>query len=169
MDEAWRHLSSCINLQSCRYWAAENPLIQEHVLHSDKISVWWAISDRRIVGPIIFYYNVSNELYGRIFAEFVEQLYKYRVDSSYFQQDSNLHTTHLMVLVTSFFEDRIVSNDLRPYWSPVFNSYDFYLSDILKDRVHASRPSTLVHLRDYITWEINNKLVSTGFWEHPEV
>jgi hypothetical protein len=54
-DEAWFHLSGYLNSQNTRIWSTENPHeIIEVPLHPQKIGVWAAVTQRRIIGPIFF-------------------------------------------------------------------------------------------------------------------
>ena len=54
-DEAHFTLSGCVNRQNSRFWALENPhLIHENPLHSEKVTVWCAISAQHIIGPYFF-------------------------------------------------------------------------------------------------------------------
>jgi len=44
-----------INKQNCRYWAAENPReLHERPLHSEKMTVWCAMSRLGVIGPFFF-------------------------------------------------------------------------------------------------------------------
>jgi len=54
-DEAHFHISSTVNKQNIRCWAAENTrTIHQRLLHSPKVIVWWALSTVGIVGPYFF-------------------------------------------------------------------------------------------------------------------
>lgn len=54
-DESWFYRTGYINSQNMRIWCGENPHeLVETTLHPDKIGVWAAISQRRIIGPIFF-------------------------------------------------------------------------------------------------------------------
>ena len=70
-DDTWFHLTSHVNSQNTRYWAAENPhLVHEQPLQGKKIGVWCAVSWMCIFGPIFFDRTVSTEVYVNIFEEF---------------------------------------------------------------------------------------------------
>jgi hypothetical protein len=60
-DEAWFHLSGYVNSQNTRLWASENPhaLFQEP-LHSQKLGVFCALSQRRIIGALFLYTTVTS-------------------------------------------------------------------------------------------------------------
>jgi len=54
-DEAWFHLSGCVNTQNTRLWSSENPhAVHEKPLHDQKLGVWVAISRWHNVGPLFF-------------------------------------------------------------------------------------------------------------------
>ncbi|CAJ0956957.1 unnamed protein product [Ranitomeya imitator] len=52
------HLSGCVNKQNMRYWSETNPReVHERPLHSDRVTVWCAISRVGIIGPYFFQDN----------------------------------------------------------------------------------------------------------------
>jgi hypothetical protein len=54
-DEAHFHLSGYVNKHNFRYWAAANPQqLHERPLHSDKVTIWCAISSNGVIGPYFF-------------------------------------------------------------------------------------------------------------------
>ena len=54
-DEAHFHLSGCVNKQNFRYWSENNPrVIHQKPLHSDRATVWCAVSRMGIIGPYFF-------------------------------------------------------------------------------------------------------------------
>ncbi|XKL60012.1 hypothetical protein PGB90_001028 [Kerria lacca] len=60
IDEAWFHLSGYINSQNYRVWSNENPhVFKETSLHSIKVGVWCAISQRQV----FFEKTVNSEVY----------------------------------------------------------------------------------------------------------
>jgi hypothetical protein len=61
-DEAWFHLSGYVNSQNYRIWRTETPHnYTETALHPQKIGVWYAISRRRIIGPLFFETSINAE------------------------------------------------------------------------------------------------------------
>jgi len=51
-DKAHFHISSTVNKQNIRYWAAKNPrTIHQRPIHIPKVTVWCALST---VGPYFF-------------------------------------------------------------------------------------------------------------------
>jgi hypothetical protein len=54
-EEASFHTSSYVNKQNCWFWAINNlPELHQHLLHSEKVTVWCAISCGGIIGPYFF-------------------------------------------------------------------------------------------------------------------
>jgi hypothetical protein len=54
-DEAYFHLSGYVNSQNMRMWSSQNPhFFTEAPHYPQKIGVWAAISQRRIIGPYFF-------------------------------------------------------------------------------------------------------------------
>jgi hypothetical protein len=59
-DESWFHTSGYLNSQNLRIWSTENSHeIVEEALYAEKIGVFAAISQRRIIGPIFFQGNIK--------------------------------------------------------------------------------------------------------------
>jgi hypothetical protein len=73
-DEAWFHLSGYVNAQNTHLWGSENPrALFEEPLHSQKVGVFCALSQRRIIGPMFFYTTITSQVYIELFREFVNQ------------------------------------------------------------------------------------------------
>ena len=54
-DEAVFHVSGLVHKHNCRIWATENPhATTEIAMHSPKVVVWCAMSNKTIVGPYFF-------------------------------------------------------------------------------------------------------------------
>jgi hypothetical protein len=74
-DEARFHLQGYINTQNNRYWSWQNPhLTREVPLCSAKVSVWCALSARRIVVPLIFNETINCARYLRVDGQQLQQL-----------------------------------------------------------------------------------------------
>lgn len=75
-DEAHFHLSGCGNKQNMRYWCERNPReLHEKPLHSDRVTVWCAVSRVGIIGPYFFQKNnhavtVTSDRYVTMLREF---------------------------------------------------------------------------------------------------
>jgi hypothetical protein len=141
-----------VNSQKSCYWSAENPrLINELPLHDEKISIWCAISARRIIGPIFYEDTVNgaryvNNILSPFFAELKEEEKLYSV----FQQDSAAsHMAHASLKsLREILGYCIFSHGLWPPHSPDLSPYDFYLWGSLKDKVYKANPYTLEELRN---------------------
>jgi len=54
-DEAHFHVSGFVNKQNFRYWSQANPrALHKKPLHSQKVTVWCAMSALGIIGPYFF-------------------------------------------------------------------------------------------------------------------
>ena len=77
-DEAHFHISGCVNKQNMRYWSSANPReIHQRLLHSDRVTVWCAISRIGIIAPYFFdgddcTVTVNSERYVTMIQEFLE-------------------------------------------------------------------------------------------------
>jgi hypothetical protein len=120
-DEAWFHLSCYVNSLKTRLWGSENPhALFEEPLHSQKVGVFCALSQRRIIGPMFFDTTVTSQVYIELFREFVNQLGDQELTLGYYQQDEATSLTFgvSMAEVESFFPDRVISRGLWPPRSP---------------------------------------------------
>jgi hypothetical protein len=78
---------------------------------SQKLGVFCALSQRRIIGPLFFDATVTSQVYIELFREFVNQLDDQELTLGYYQQDgATSHTSDVsMAEVESFFPDRVIS------------------------------------------------------------
>jgi hypothetical protein len=156
-DEAWFHLSGYVSSQNTRLWGSENPhaLFQEP-FHSQKIDVFCALSQRRIIGPMFLDTTVTSQVYIELSREFVNLLDDQELTLGYYQQDgATSHTSGLsMAEVESFFKDRVISRGLWPPRSPDLTPPDFFLWGHLKGLAYMNKPRTLDELRENIRREI---------------
>ena len=96
-DEAHFHLSGFVNKQNFRYWAQENPMqLHQRPLHSQKVTVWCAMSSYGVIGPYFFEDDnglattvTSNRYVAMLETFVVEQLQKFPpiLNTAWFQQD----------------------------------------------------------------------------------
>ena len=108
--EAWFHLRGYVNSQNTRIWATEHPHeIYKVPLHSEKTGAWWAISRRRIIGPIFFHETLNTVHYLEIFNEFVDQLDVELRNGSFQQDGATCHTSNERMTEIERFYDRIIS------------------------------------------------------------
>lgn len=165
-DEAHFHISGCVNKQNMRYWSGENPReIHERPLHSDRVTVWCAISMEGIIGPYFFEENdravtVNSERYVNMIQQFLEpEIQQMNVGLVWFQQDgATAHTArNSMAVLREFFPGRLISRNGDIPWparSPDLSPCDFFLWGYLKGEVYKHRPRTLRDLKDAIQLEV---------------
>jgi len=106
-DEAHFHLSGFVNKQNFRYWSERNPCnLHEKPLHSEKVTVWCAVSSRGIIGPYFFEnergnaVTVNAERYIEMLQTFfLPELRDYNTDeNTLFQQDgATSHTARISI------------------------------------------------------------------------
>ena len=121
-DEAHFWVNGYVNSQNYRIWGTENPheLVAKS-LHSERLTVWVAISERRLIGPFYRTQNIDQVVYRSIIRDdFLPALQAANVDlsSTWFQQDNATpHTANAtMDLLHSIFGSRVISKD--PRWPP---------------------------------------------------
>ena len=69
-DEAHFWLSGYVNNQNYRFWASENPRLYETTtMKPQRITVWCAISESEIIGPVFLDQNINGERYERMLQE----------------------------------------------------------------------------------------------------
>jgi len=170
-DEAHFHLSGDVNKQNFRYWADTNPRqLHERPLHSQKVTVWCAISKFGIIGPYFFEENghtvtVTAQRYVFMLENFFEPKLQELSEQTnlgeiWFQQDgATAHTARIsMTKLRQMFPTRLVSlrGDLGwPARSPDLSICDFFLWGYLKEKVFRHRPHTLQELKRRIIEEVN--------------
>lgn len=157
-DEAHFHLSGYVNKQNFRYWAAENPhFLHQKPLHSEKVTVWCAVSRNGIIGPYFFEDNdghavtVNSERYVNMIETFLTNEIDVN-ESTWFQQDgATAHTARIsMAALRHLFGDRLISRNGNMNWparSPDLSMCDYFLWGFLKDSVYRSRPRTINELK----------------------
>uniref|UniRef100_A0A1Y1JZD5 DUF4817 domain-containing protein n=1 Tax=Photinus pyralis TaxID=7054 RepID=A0A1Y1JZD5_PHOPY len=162
-DEAHFHLSGCVNKQNMRYWSETNPReLHQRPLHSDRVTVWCALSKNGIIGPYFFEENdravsVNSARYLTMIQEFfLHALDEMGVDEDvWFQQDgATAHTARrVMEFLRGRFPGRLISlrGDLDwPARSPDLAPCDFFLWGYLKSKVYNDRPRTIEDLKNNI-------------------
>lgn len=142
-DEAHFWLNGYVNSQNYRIWGSENPHASvPKSLHGERLTVWVAISEQRLVGPFFRTENIDQRVYRSIIQDdFLPALQAAHIDVStvWFQQDNATpHTaTATMKLLHSIFGSRLISKDPRwPPRSPDLAPNDFWLFGYLKDVVY---------------------------------
>lgn len=168
-DEAHFYLCGSVNKQNCRYWAAENPReLHQRPLHSEKVSVWCAVSRLGVIGPYFFEdaqgatATVNSERYIAMLENFfIPELRRRGIDTRnvWFQQDgATAHTARAsMEVVHRIFPGHVISRFGDVPWpprSPDLSAADYFLWGYLKAKVYADMPRNLQELKEAITAQI---------------
>jgi hypothetical protein len=155
----WIH----VNSQNSRIRSAENPhTFHERPLHSSKVGVWFAVSRRRIIGPIFFSETITAERYQELIMNFISVLEVDERDCSFQQDGIMAHTANsTMQILSEFFCGRIISRNLLPPRSPDLSPLDFYLWGVLKENVYKNNPHTLEELKQNTELCISNVTAET--------
>ena len=167
-DEAHFYLSGFVNKQNFRYWAPENPcLIHENPLHSQKVTVWCAVSVFGVIGPYFFEEDgetvtVTSERYIQMLRQFLQRELRRRhmeARQIWFQQDgATAHTArNSMQVLREMFPQHVISRfgDINwPARSPDLSAPDYFLWGYLKGKVYQERPHTIQQLKENIETEI---------------
>ncbi|PNF42004.1 hypothetical protein B7P43_G12994 [Cryptotermes secundus] len=157
-DEAHFHLSGYVNKQNMRYWSGNNPRdLHERPLHSDKVTVWCALSRVGIIGPYFFRYM---DMIKNFFEPALEEMH---LGNVWFQQDgATAHTARAsMTLLRAKFPGWLISLRGDIPWaahSPDRTPCDF-LWGYLKAEVFEHHPTNLIQLKNVIWQEVAQILV----------
>jgi len=155
-----------VNKQNMRYWSGVNPReIHQRPLHSDRVTVWCAISRIGIIGPYFVdeddrAVTVNSERYVAMIQEFfAPALKELNAELVWFQQDgATAHTARKsMAVLSEMFPGRLISlrGDISwPARSPDLTPGDYFLWGYLKAEVFKHRPRTLQALKDAIFLEV---------------
>jgi len=167
-DDAHFWLSYYVNKQNHRFWARKNPRIfQTSTTKPQRVTVWCAISEAGIIGPVFLTQNVNGERYKRmLLKEFIPIAHGLNAIRQYwFMQDGALpnRTNEVFEVLDEHFSGRVIGlgypskfdggMDWPPY-SPDLNPCDFFLWGFLKDKIYRDNPQTL----DQLKYAINRKL-----------
>lgn len=169
-DEAHFWLTGFVNKQNHRFWARENPRIFETTsMKPKRITVWCAICEAGIFGPVFIDRNVNGELYKQLLIEefipFAQGMDA--IDRFWFMQDGALphRTIEVFRVLDEHFTGRVLGlgynsrhnggMDWPPY-SPDLNPCDFFLWGYLKDEVYCNNPKSIEELKAAIKHEVQN-------------
>ncbi|PNF42403.1 hypothetical protein B7P43_G01955 [Cryptotermes secundus] len=160
-DEAHFHLSGYVNKQNMRYWGGNNPReLHERPLHSDKVTVWCALSRVGVIGPQDNHeVTVNSQRYVDMIKKFFETaLEEMHLGNVWFQQDgATAHTARVsMTVLRTKFPRRFISLRGDIPWaahSPDLTPHDF-LWVHLKAEVFKHRPTNLLQLKNVIRQEV---------------
>jgi hypothetical protein len=148
-----------------RMWSADNPhLFRETPLHPLKIGVWVGMSRRRLIGPIFLEDSVTTEKYrNNILDVFINQLHNDELTDMYFHQDgATAHTVReTLRYLRQFFDDRLISQDLRAARSPDLTPIDYYLFSHLKNTIFKEPIHTIDDMKIRITEKLERVTIET--------
>jgi len=166
-DEAHFHVSGFVNKQNFRYWSQANPrALHEKPLHSQKVTVWCAMSASGIIGPYFFENGAGNavtvnaDCYVEMLQNFfTPQRAHFPVNENTFQQDgATSHTARMsMNAVNALFLNRVVSRNgdiPRTPRSPDLTPCYYFLCGYLKTKVSETKPRTIADLKQRIQDEV---------------
>ena len=168
-DEAHFELNGCVNKQTIRFCAEENPKETTEIsLHSERVTVWCGIHEHMIIGPYFFEdengqtVTANGQRYNDIINDFlIPKVNEMNVIDPYFQQDgANCHTTRLnMKILRQTFPGRLISRFGDVEWPPRFpdlSPLDYFLWGYLKGKVYRNKPTNITQLKAAIEKEIQS-------------
>jgi hypothetical protein len=145
-----------------RRWSSQNPhFFTEAPHYPQKIGVWAAISQHRIIGPYFFQGNINGERYrAEILTPFLNELHDDELIYGYFQQDgATAHTTGATInFLSNFYADRLISRNTLNNWPPRscdLTPCDFFLWPFLKNSIYNTPINDLAELQNRIRMKID--------------
>ena len=150
-DEAHFNLSGYVNKQNFRYWSTTNPMqLHEKPLHSERVTVWCAISHVGVWGPYFFEeedktVTVTSDRYVNMLQNFLKPKIKdLEHHNVWFQQDgATAHTAgSSMKILKEMIPGRLISLRGDIAWSacsPDLAPCDYFLWGYLKDKVYICK------------------------------
>ncbi len=134
-DKAWFHLTVFIN-------SLESTISQKYVQENNCGSNTSTI---------------TGDVYQDIIQQFLSQIEKSECRSCLQQDNAHPHvSTNTMSFQCKFFNERLISTNLRPPCSPDLSPMDFSLWGYLKNRMYMTAPRNLEELDGNIAREIEN-------------
>lgn len=166
-DEAHFHIDGAVNRHNCRYWAPKNPTwVREQGLHSPRTTVWAAMWEGGIIGPIFFDRNVDSDSYLKMLeTEFYPEVEQRGLkETMIFMQDGA--PPHFAIIVRNWLNQKFpnrwigrgTANDLNIPWpprSPDLTPCDFFLWGFLKSKVYTTKPANIGDLKQRICNSFN--------------
>jgi hypothetical protein len=164
-DEAHCDLHGYVNKQKYRHWGTQKPeFCVSKPLHSQRLTVWCAISASGIIGPYFLTETITRLSYReQILKKFIPEAKRKKMVRDYwFQQDgARPHRTEdNLNLIANDFGARIIGLDAEkktgegmdwPPYSADMTVCDFFLWGYMKDEVFRERPENLEQLQERIT------------------
>ena len=167
-DEAHFQLNGYVNKQNWRHWGTENPHLSAiSPLHPQRVTVWCAISSKRIVGPVFIDGMVTGVKYRELLERhFGPEAGRLNMTRRYwFMQDGARphRTADVFMWLETTFGERLIALDAEkftghgiewPPYSPDLNPCDFFLWGFIKDRIYKNPLNSLENLKSAIRSEI---------------
>jgi len=158
-DEAHFHLDGNVNRYNHRYWSLINPKwMQEESLHSPRTTVWAAIWEGGVIGPLFFEETVNGARYlDMLKNQFWPALLRLRLEKELvFMQDGA--PPHFAKVVTTWLNEKFPGRWMgrgspNMPWaprSPDITPCDFFLWGFIKSIVYETRPVDIQDLKDRI-------------------
>jgi hypothetical protein len=161
-DEATFTTNGVVSAQNCRYWATENPnwVINCKRQYSQKVNVWCALLNTKIIGPFFFFNTLNAERFLNFlnteFMDAIEELPLIDRRELYIQLDGA--SVHNARIVRTWLDDNfplrwIGRNSSLIEWpprSPDITPLDFFLWGSIKNVVYKTRPQNIEQLCDRI-------------------
>jgi len=163
-DECHIQLNGQVNKQNLRFWGWQKPdECETKPLHSERITVWCAVSQHAIIGPYFINGILNAAMYReQIMDRFVGDLstvcdtLNLNYDEQIFQQDGA--PVHVgkgnLEYIESLFPGRVISRNSEyayPPRSPDLTPPDAFLWGIIKEKAFNPPPRTLQELSDNVT------------------
>jgi hypothetical protein len=153
-----------VNKHNCRIWSPNNTFTTiEHAMHSAKINVWCAMSNKQIIGPYFFDDETVN---GRHYLDMLKDYFypimqRKRIHNKIiFQQDGV--PAHFFKQVREWlnekFDGRWIGRGGPISWaprSPDLTPLDFFLWGFIKTNVYKTKVNGIDDLKNRIEREIN--------------
>ncbi|GFQ77624.1 transposable element Tc3 transposase [Trichonephila clavata] len=150
-------LNGFVNCQNNQCWSTTNAhIIWERPIHYETLSVWRAVSRRRIIGPIFISSTVDSTVYINIITEFISSLNSDERYAWLQQKGATCPTSwESMEVLTESFDDHF-QKILDTTFTGFVNYEFFFLSGYLKNVVFRNNPQTLDKLKSNILHQISD-------------
>ena len=157
-DEAHFILDGSVNRHNCRYWSTDNPhWYHEQPLHSERTTVWAAISTSKVFGPFFFDNSINSDRYLEMLkSEFYPTLSKTEKKTMVFMHDGA--PPHWGLCVRTWLDQHFPQRWMGrgsptkpwPPRSPDLTPCDFFLWGFIKSKVYERPLQDIADLKHRI-------------------